>query len=136
MLGRLIILLFLSIPAHADWVLLDEMYVDYQNHALINKNNRNSLLYPEATKETLDLTIKTSVLVFGYWNSKVKSWTTDAQYRAIGLELEFGVHLSDSLDIYYRHESDHLLDRHHSYMTKYPVADAIGIRLFLFKRKD
>ena len=115
--------------------LLDEVYVDYKNHALVNPNNRSPLLYPESIKETLDLHIKMTTLGIVYMNPTVKSWTTDAQYRIVGLELELGLHLSDYFDIFYYHESLHMLDKQQVYLPRYPVDDAVGVRVYLYRSK-
>lgn len=116
-------------------VKLEEVHIDYKNHAMVNPNNRSTLLYPEKIKETLNLGINTSSMGFLYNKNTVKSWTTEGQYRAVGLELEIGVRAANWIDIYYWHESLHLMDKAHSFLPRYPVSDAVGIRMYLYKRK-
>lgn len=114
---------------------LDEVSLDYKNFAWINDHARNSLIYPEHPKESINLNIDTTFLSYFLWNSTIESLTTDGQYRGIGLETRIGVRLSEAFDVSYYHHSQHLIDRQHSFMDRYPVEDAIEIKFYLL-RKD
>jgi hypothetical protein len=130
------IILFFSNVAWADsWHLmqLDSLTLDYKNYGWLNDKNRNALLYPESVKESVKLSMNLNILLAGYLNQSVNGLTTDAQYRGVIYDLELGAHATELFDVYYSHESSHLFDRHHSFMNKFPVEDAIGIRLNIFR---
>ena len=112
-----------------------ELSIDYKNFALLNKNNYDSLLYPEAAKESLNVNIKTNFLNYAYWDSTIESMTTDKQYRSIGLETRVGLRLHSTIDLGLYHHSEHLIDRAHSFMSHFPVLDAIEFKLYLFRKQ-
>jgi hypothetical protein len=114
---------------------LNELTLDYRNFAVLNPNARNMLIYPEPPKEGINVGMKVDVLTYLYWDSQIEALTTDAQYRAIGLETRLGVRVSHYLEIGYLHHSQHLIDRDHAYMNKYPVEDSIQVKLYLYRAK-
>lgn len=97
---------------------------------------RSALLYPEAPKEALGVSLAIDIADWFYWNPAVYAMTTDAQYRSVGLEFNLGIHLTKWLDVSYFHHSEHLLERTHSFMNKFPVADAIELKFKLYQTKD
>lgn len=109
---------------------LRELALDYQNFI---DEGRDLLLYPETHKESLAVDMKIDLLGPLYWNNLIAATTTDAQYRTVGLTSELGAHVFSRLDVFYRHTSIHLLDRAHSYLPKFPVYDAVGVRITLYK---
>ncbi len=85
----------------------------------------------------LDLTMKTDVFGFCFWNSRIHS-TTDkdsngsGQFRLVGLELDFGFRPWSWLDVYLeKHHSQHEMD--YAGPWHFPVQDQIGFRLFLIR---
>lgn len=65
-----------------------------------------------------------------FLNSMVHSMTDDTQFRLVGLQFRAGVHLHRTIDIYYEHYSQHLLDVAPSGSNVY---DSVGIRLYLYR---
>lgn len=114
---------------------LKELSIDYKNFAWVNDKARNPLIYPEHPKEGINLNINTDIIDTVYWNSTVEAITTDAQYRSIGLETRLGIRISPTLEVGYYHHSQHLIDRPHYYMDKFPSEDAIEIKIYIFGPK-
>lgn len=127
-------LLLLS-NTYADVFELNELYIDYRHYKLVNPNSRNPLIYPEPPKEGINLGLKTDIMSYFYFDSEIQSLTTDGQYRSIGLDTRLGVRLSSNLELGFWHKSQHLLDKHHSYMDKFPSEDAVQIKYYLFQGK-
>jgi hypothetical protein len=94
---------------------------------------RDPLIYPEDHKESLNLGLKIDVLKYGFWDSQILTQTTDAQYRSIGLDTNLGVRLTPWLDVSFHHMSQHLMDRPHSFMHKYPVEDSVNVNIYLYR---
>lgn len=115
---------------------LREAYIDYRNYAALNPNGRDMLIYPEPPKEGINLTLNTNIFKVFYWDSTIESSTTQGQYRSVGLETRLGVNLTEHLRFGFYHHSQHVLDRGHSYMDKFPVSDAVEIRFYLFRPKE
>ena len=97
---------------------------------------RHPLLYPEAPKEALGVNLNIDIVDWLYWNPSVYAMTTESQYRSVGLAFNLGVHLTRWLDISYYHQSQHLLERQHSYMNKFPVEDGVEVKIYLFRAKE
>lgn len=131
----LLLAVLLSTCARAGLLDLRDMGIDYKNYAVVNPKARNSLIYPEAPKEGVNLLLNMDVLTFGYWDNTVETLTTDGQYRSIGLLTRLGVRVTRDVHVGYEHHSQHLIDRHHSYMHKFPVEDAVTLRIYLFQRR-
>lgn len=134
----IILFVFSTLICYADYHIIDlkELSIDYKNYAMVNKNARNSLIYPEPPKEAINVNINMDFATYFYWNNVIESLTTDGQYRSIGLQTQIGVRLSEHLELGYYHHSQHLIDRQHSYMDKYPVEDAVQIKLYLYKSNN
>lgn len=132
------ILLFTLASMAAEWspIELQELSVQYINLEKINDKARNFLTWPESPTEKINVLIDTNILTHGYWNSKILSQTTDAQFRSIGLETHIGVRLTNFLDMGYYHYSDHAIDRNVGGMPKFPVEDGIELRIYLYRAKD
>lgn len=129
-------LLLLATQALAgDDLRLTNLFVDYRNYHLLNDKARNVLTYPEPPKEGIDVNIQTRVLSHFFWDSKIMALTTDAQYRSIGLNMRAGVSLTQTLDVFYEHQSLHVIDRPINTMPKFPVEDSIGVRIYLYREK-
>jgi len=139
MLGLLAFLVITLIGRDAsadsrDWVLgLDELSLDYRNHAMMNPNQRDALLFPESPKEAINLNVKTNIMqVFG-WDSQIQTLTTDSQYRAIGLQTSLVLRVSQSFEIGFWHQSNHLIDRQSATLPRFPSQDALSVKLYLYR---
>lgn len=128
--------LWLSEANAWELISLRDLSINYRHYGLVNPNGRDSLLYPEPPKEGVDVLINTSLLDVFYWDSEIESLTTDGQYRSIGLETRLGVNLTSYWTLGFYHHSQHLLDRHHSFMDKFPVADALETRIYLYRGRE
>jgi len=117
-----------------DWVLgLDELSLDYRNHAVMNPNQRDPLLFPESPKEAINVNIKTDIFQVIGWDSQIQSQTTDSQYRSIGLQTSLMLRVTQHLDVGVWHQSNHLLDRAPATLPRFPSQDALQIKLYLFR---
>lgn len=114
---------------------LNELSLDYKNFAMLNDKARNPYIYPEHPKEGINVDMNLGFLWnVGYLNSSIQSLTTESQYRSIGLELHYGVHVGRYLDFGGYHHSEHVLDEVQPVYSSYPSEDAVEIRLFLYRR--
>lgn len=134
----ILVLLCAKVACAADYHLIDlnELGINYRNYEKVNSKARNLLLFPEHPKESIDVLINLDVLHFGYMDSQIQSLTTSGQYRSIGLDTRLGIRVTEHLQFGYWHRSQHLMDRHHSFMPKFPSEDSIEIRLYLFRSKE
>jgi hypothetical protein len=138
-MGACTLLLIMDDGYAADLHVLDlsELSIDYKNFQMVNPNAHSVMTYPDPPKESVNLNLKTNLLIVGYWDSTVESWTTDSQYRAVGLETRIGVRLTDYVDLGLYHHSQHVLDRAEQLpMGHFPVEDAVEIKIYLYKAKD
>lgn len=129
-------LLTWALVANADFLELQEVSVDYKNFGLLSKQQRSLLTNPDPIKEGLDLQLKNNIIWgLGYFDTNVQSATSDAQYRYVGLELHTGFHVSDSMDLGLYHLSQHGLDRPMNGIDKFPSANAVELKVYLYKVK-
>lgn len=63
-----------------------------------------------------------------YFNNRVYGESTNVQYRRIGWTHEFGSRLGDRVELYYQHNSEHLLERA-NVDTKFKFSNTYGFRL-------
>lgn len=115
---------------------LKEVYIDYRNYSWVSDYSRNMLIYPETPKEAVNLGVQMDILKVFYWDNEIQSLTTSAKYEAVALDIRFGIRLWESLEVGWQHKSQHVLDRKHSYMPKYPSEDTIQLKFFLYRSKD
>lgn len=115
---------------------LREVSVDYNNFYIFNKNARNPITYPDPPKEGLNLNLKIDYLKYFYFNSIVEGLTTKEQYRGVGLNLQTGLRLTSFFEIGLYHHSQHALDRYFESMVRFPVEDALHIKVYLFNRES
>jgi hypothetical protein len=115
---------------------LKELYIDYKNYSWVSDYSRNMLIYPESPKEAVNLGVEMDLFRVFYWNSEIQSLTTSSKYESVGLDTRLGLRLFESLEVGWFHKSQHVLDRKHSYMPKYPSEDAIQIKIFIYSDKN
>lgn len=106
---------------------VDSVFIDYNKY---HPSNRDPLFYNTTKKETLSLNLNLDVLSFLYIDSRVHGDTDNSQYHLVGLEERIGVRVFKSLEIGWRHHSQHILDDKYPYQ-KFPVDDSFNIRLYL-----
>lgn len=130
--------MLLALRSEAHWHVLElkELSFNYKNYAILNEKARNALLYPESPKEGLNVSICTDIFSYFYFDSTLETLTTGAQYRGVGLLLGVGIRLSDALSLGYYHHSQHVLDRDYSAMPKFPVEDALELKIYLYKNRE
>lgn len=85
--------------------------------------------------QSIGLNLTVELLGTAFWENHVTGVTDhdrvvgDGQFRSVGWEFNFGVHIFSQADLYYHHHSQHVLD--HQGPFAYPVEDGIGLRLKL-----
>jgi hypothetical protein len=146
-MSKYIILIMLIIPNigySRDFkvIELDEIRVDYMKFA---DGGRDPALTNGTDRELgmlLDLNVHTTLFKYGYWRTLVHSYTTNYadthkpdQFKLIGLNMELGVRVTNWLDIYYSHYSQHLLDMPSEAIGGYPMNDGVGIHLYIYSNQ-
>jgi hypothetical protein len=114
---------------------LQEVSLDYHNHAALNPNQRDPLLFPESPKEKMALNVKTDMLWFLGLDTQLHASTTDSQYRAVGLQVDLYARITQYLEVGYEHHSQHLLDRDSASLPRFPSEDSLAVKLYLFRAK-
>lgn len=115
---------------------LNELSIQYDNYAALNDKARNALIYPDHPKEGINVNVNTTVARFGYVDSIIETLTNSGQYASIGLNIRLGLRVTDNLEFGIHHHSQHLLDRAHSYMDKFPSEDSVQLKLYLYREKN
>lgn len=90
---------------------------------------KDATIYPSKVKERLNVKFNIGHGIL-FNDNKIHATTDNKQFRLVGLESKFGVKI-DSVRIYFKHHSQHLLDSRHPYLTGYPVEDTLGIEWIL-----
>lgn len=99
----------------------------------------NGLYGGRLLDKELNLTVKTDIMRYFYWDSTIHSMTDrtkdkqHGQFRTVGLEFGFGVRLSSSVEFGYYHFSEHMLDA--SFPWHFPVRDAVQLKVYLYRAK-
>lgn len=110
---------------------LDEVSVKYRR---FHPSARHPLFHASTPKEGLDLNVNTTVLNYIFWDNTVHSYTNSSQYYLVSWELRLGARLTQWLDLFYEHHSQHILDQTYPHM-KFPVEDSWGIKLYIYGGK-
>lgn len=117
--------------AQAGVVDLNEVSLEYKSFL---GQGRDLLLYPELHHEGMAINLGIDVLKYGFWDSQIGSLTTDAQFRAVWLDTRLGARVGP-VEAFFFHKSQHLLDRAHSFLPKFPVEDGVGLKIYLYRAK-
>ncbi len=144
-IGFMFVCMFLVAFCHASefkLIDLDEVKISYTSFfpggrdPLISYNG----LPDRSPDKQLDLHIDSTIANYLYWNSTVHSLTDQYastgksdQFRVIGLHMTVGLRLTNFLDVYYDHFSQHMLDTNYVY-GGFPVTDGIGFNLYLYRK--
>lgn len=116
---------------------LSELSIDYKNFKALNPASYEVMTYPEPPKESIFINLKMDLLHYLYLDPTIESWTTDAQYRGIGLEARLGLRLTEYVDIGIYHHSLHELDRNQQLnIPHFLEQDSLEIKLYLYKTKS
>lgn len=67
-----------------------------------------------------------------YWDNKVFMNGTDHQVRHVGWQWEAGIGLGKSVDVFWYHKSQHVLDA--TYEEKFPLENHYGVRYIWYER--
>lgn len=84
----------------------------------------------------LDAVIDTDIANVVYWNNRIHSLQDANGFALVGLNYQFGVRMSETVDLQYEHCSKHLLDgRASPGGLGYPLEDSVGIYLHVYTNK-
>ena len=126
----LLLAALLPLSGRAEALKLEELSLQYRR---LLPGNRVLLIAPEAGKEHLSLGLKTDAFKVLFADFNVAAYTSQSQYRSIGLQMDLGLRLTPSLEVGYYHQSQHVLDRLNALIDGFPVEDAIAVKLFLYR---
>jgi hypothetical protein len=120
------VLFFLVTPASraSEIIHLQELSLQYGRY---RDGGRTSLF--DGPKEQIDLNLDWTVFRFLYFQNTVHSWTDSGNFKQIGWEYSFGVHVFGGLDIGLYHFSQHLLDTPN---PRTPQETAIYFKLYIY----
>lgn len=126
---KLLKLLLILLPSFSWAIGLEEVSIEYNKYL----NGRNLLLYPEAPTQSLSFNLDTSLNKF-FWDNEIKSYTDKNGFRSIAWEFYLGYNIYNTIDVFYRHESQHVLDKKHSF-ADFPYENSFGLRLYIHKNE-
>lgn len=132
-LHSILILIGMLVPSFSEarpkLIELKEAYVDYMHYGYAREP---FFLDGQIPTSRLDINFNLDFLNrIVYLNNMVHSETDQSQYRKIGWNYRFGIHIWDILDLYFEHFSQHLLDAVPVSRNTY---DAVGVRVYIFRR--
>lgn len=82
----------------------------------------------------VSLDLRLNVYGVFFMDNEVHTETDDSQYRSIGWHYTAGAHITDDIDVYYEHHSQHVLDA--APPLHYQLEDSVGIRIRLLGKKN
>lgn len=107
------------------------VYLDYMHYTFASEP---WLLPTDQPTNRFDLHLDMDLLNHTFFfNNMIHSETDMYQYRLVGWNYRFGVHLGRYVDAYMEHFSQHLLD---AVPTAPNTYDAIGVRVYFYKRGE
>lgn len=108
-----------------------DTYLDYMHYTFAAE----PFMLPNVPTNRIDLHLNLELLNRTLFiDNMVHSETDQYQYRLIGWNYRFGIHLGDYVDVYFEHFSQHLLDT--TSLNGTNSYDAVGARIYFYKRKD
>ena len=129
----LVLLSFLNIASAAsDKVKVDNLYLEFTKAYGTNTEDFN--IPDRKISNYLNLGFNFTFDEFLFWNNKISSTISSAQFRKVGWEFEIGVVPVKGLEVYVAHESEHAMDMV-GYKGSYPQMNSIGLRLNLIGGK-
>lgn len=134
----LILLVFILFSSNAVAYSLNIRDVYFESAGYVGKNydsyldmdsELEQLSYIVACGWDLDLFRYGKNLSF-YWDNRVEGKSSTRQFRHVSWKFQFGFNLYNAVDIFYFHESQHLLDMDRPKSESlFPLENFIGIRL-------
>ena len=117
-----------EIEKPASWLNIDESYVEYRKF----QDYRNPYIPEEKNWDFMGNFHNTySLFKVIYWDTDLHLAANHSQVLYGGLEYRLGIHITDNLDVFKYHASDHIFD--HTETNKFPVQDSYGIRVYFKK---
>jgi hypothetical protein len=114
---------------HGDILKLRSLNIKYNNYF---DGSRHPIVTSQP-KEALSINLDTDFLEYFFFNNKVHAVTDNGQYRLVGWNSLIGFRPFESLDVFYEHHSQHLLDTQGE--RKFPSEDSWGITIHIFREK-
>ena len=108
---------------------VNEVSVEYKSFV---GANRDPLFYNSTPNNELNLNVNLTLNSYLFMDNQVHSMTNESQYYLVGWHYKLGAHITDDLDLYYEHFSQHILDNSYPYMS-FPLENAIVIKYNLLK---
>lgn len=129
----LALILLLSSSAQAQFKVMEarEVYAEYA----WNTYSAEPWLAPNySASNRFDLHVNVDFFNrYAFIDTMVHSLTDSTQYRLVGLQYRIGLRPIPQVELYFEHYSQHLLD----YVPNMPNAyDSVGIKVYIYKRKD
>lgn len=130
-------ILFLAVTKlHADepdfkLLELDEARFEYVKYLY----GRNPLLTLSGPKDGISFGFDSTLAKYGFFNGQVVGTTDQGQYREVELDLKLGVRVSKYVDLFFAHQSIHVLDMAYPYGT-FPESDIVGITIYLYSKNN
>lgn len=110
---------------------LKSTYLDYMHYTFAME----PFMYPATPTNRFDLHLDLEFLNRTlFMDNMIHSETDQYQYRLIGWNYRFGAHVGSNVDLYFEHFSQHLLDT--TPQNGINTFDAVGVRVYFYKRKD
>lgn len=124
-----LVLIYTSYVKGEDFVRINNLYVEGEKHVLANRNDlhRNR----ESINEGANLGLDLKLANLGYIRNKILSTTDSSQFRSIALRTEFGINVTDSFQVYFRHYSGHTIDDELEH--RFPQDNAVGVRFYFLR---
>ena len=130
MIKNLILILFLIICynyANAnELVNVDNLYIETEKTFLTNRG----YYIPEGEEPRYNFNLGFTLSSgFMYVDNVISSTVGDSQFRYVALNVELGINVTSSTQVYYRHYSGHMLD--YQSTDQFPEENVIGLRFNL-----
>jgi hypothetical protein len=132
MVRLLTLILLLSSTAYSDTFELSEASI--KSYKLLNGRE------PTVPNKELSFggaaILNTNILTQGYWDNLFHFDSAERKVIYVGWEFEAGYHLTNQIDLFYYHHSEHSADVENVYedRQKYPLRDAIGVKFIFYKK--
>ncbi len=123
---KYLLIFLLSFSAYAKPV-VEALYIEIEKSAI-----RDSRTFNQVNGESVGGWVNLGLQVDHgpiYTNSIISSEYSNTQFRHVSLDMEIGVRVTDTYQLYIRHYSGHMLDA--QYDRAYPEENSIGLRINL-----
>lgn len=129
-----VLLILIPQVAISDVLELDDVYIDYK---VFSGETRSPYLWlpgleGHSLQNELNLNIDTTFLEHFYFDNTIHS-LNDGDYRLIGWNWRFGLHLTDWIDFGWWHFSEHYTD--FTSPNGFPLQNAWQLKIYLYRSK-